>query len=142
MAKHPRIEIDPDVMVGKPVIRGTRITVEIILHRFAEGYTLNDIREDYPHLTAADVHAALAYAADAVARPPQRPDGKWANKRNDASRASSIHDTQKAAEAAARKMLGKQGGGELTTQGRDHRIRSKDTIPPGNDLNPPRDREH
>jgi uncharacterized protein (DUF433 family) len=69
MAKHPRIEIKPDVMVGKPVIRGTRITVELILRRFAEGYVLADILEDYPHLTADDVHAALAYAADVVARP-------------------------------------------------------------------------
>ena len=71
MAKHPRIEINPEVMVGKPVIRGTRITVELILRRFAEGYALSDILEDYPHLSADDVHAALAYAADAVARPPK-----------------------------------------------------------------------
>ncbi|GJQ27282.1 MAG: hypothetical protein HBSAPP02_23140 [Phycisphaerae bacterium] len=72
----------------------------------------------------------------------QRPDGKWANKRNDADKASSLHDTQAAADAAAREMLGNQGGGELTTMGRDHKIRSKDTIPPGNDPNPPKDREH
>lgn len=69
MAEHPRIEIDPDIMVGKPVIRGTRITVELIVRLFADGYTLADILDDYPHLTAEDVHAALAYAADAVARP-------------------------------------------------------------------------
>jgi uncharacterized protein (DUF433 family) len=69
MAEHPRIEVDPDIMVGKPVIRGTRITVELIVRRFADGYTLADILDDYPHLTAEDVHAALAYAADAVARP-------------------------------------------------------------------------
>ncbi len=69
MAQHPRIEIDPDVMVGKPVIRGTRITVELIVRRFADGYTLADILDDYPHLTEEDVHAALAYAADAVAQP-------------------------------------------------------------------------
>jgi uncharacterized protein (DUF433 family) len=69
MAEHPRIEIDPDIMVGKPVIRGTRITVELIVRRFADGYTLADILDDYPHLTAEDIHAALAYAADAVARP-------------------------------------------------------------------------
>ena len=72
----------------------------------------------------------------------RRPDGKWANKRNDADKASSVHDTQKDAEAAAQEMLRNQGGGELTTMGRDHKIRSKDTIPPGNDPNPPRDREH
>ena len=72
MARHPRIEINPEVMVGKPVIRGTRITVELILRRFAEGYSLGDILEDYPHLKAEDVQAALAYAADAVAH-PQKP---------------------------------------------------------------------
>ena len=69
MAEHPRIEVDPEIMVGKPIIRGTRITVELIVRRFADGYTLADILDDYPHLTAEDVHAALAYAADAVARP-------------------------------------------------------------------------
>ena len=72
----------------------------------------------------------------------QRPDGTWANKRNDASRASSIHTTQKAADAAAREMLRNQGGGEVTTQGRDNKIQSKDTITPGRDPNPPKDREH
>lgn len=72
----------------------------------------------------------------------RRDDGKWANKRNDADKASSVHDTQKAAEDAARDMLKNQGGGELTTKGLDGRIRSKDTIPPGNDPNPPKDKEH
>lgn len=62
-----------------------------------------------------------------------RPDGKWENKRNDSDRASSVHDTQKEARDAAREMLGKQGGGELTTKGRDGKIRDKDTVPPGND---------
>jgi uncharacterized protein (DUF433 family) len=69
MAKHPRIEIDPEVMVGKPVIRGTRITVELILRRFADGQTLAEILEDHPTLKAEDVKAALAYAAEAMARP-------------------------------------------------------------------------
>ncbi len=68
--------------------------------------------------------------------------GKWANKRNDADRASSLHDTQREAEQAARDMLKNQGGGELSTHGLDGRIRSKDTIPPGNDPNPPKDTEH
>ena len=72
----------------------------------------------------------------------RRPDGSWANKRNDSDRASSIHDTQAEAERTAREMLGNQGGGELTTMGRDGRIRSKDTIAPANDPNPPKDREH
>jgi len=72
----------------------------------------------------------------------QRGDGEWVNKRNDAARASSVHGTQAAANAAAREMLGNQGGGELTTMGRNHRIVSKDTIAPGHDPNPPKDREH
>lgn len=72
----------------------------------------------------------------------RKPDGNWANKRNDASKAGSVHSTQKDAEAAARSMLKNQGGGELTTKGVNGRIRSKDTIAPGNDPNPPRDREH
>ena len=67
-----------------------------------------------------------------------RPDGRWANERNDAGRASSIHDTQGGAINAARQNLVNQGGGELTVQGRDGRIRSKDTIAPGNDPFPPR----
>lgn len=72
----------------------------------------------------------------------RRPDGTWANKRNDADRASSLHKTQREAENAARENLKNQGGGELTTKGLDGKIRSKDTIPPGNDPNPPRDKEH
>lgn len=72
----------------------------------------------------------------------KRDDGKWVNKRNDAGKASSVHDTQKQANDAARGMLKNQGGGELTTKGRDGKIRSKDTIPPGNDPLPPRDKEH
>ena len=72
----------------------------------------------------------------------QRDDGSWQNKRNDADRASSVHQTQQEAIEAARNMLHNQGGGELTTQGRDGRIRSKDTIEPGNDPNPPKDKEH
>lgn len=72
----------------------------------------------------------------------RRDDGMWVNKRHDAERASSLHATQKAAEDAARAMLGKQGGGELITKGVDGRIRSKDTIAPGNEPNPPRDKEH
>ena len=72
----------------------------------------------------------------------RREGGIWVNKRNDADRASSIHDTQKDAINAAKQMLQNQGGGELTTKGLDGKIRSKDTIPPGNDPNPPKDKEH
>jgi hypothetical protein len=72
----------------------------------------------------------------------KRSDGMWKNKRNDADRASSLHNTQREAEQAARQMLKKQGGGELTTKGLDGKIRSKDTIAPGNDPNPPKDKGH
>lgn len=67
---------------------------------------------------------------------------KWVNKRNDAGKASSLHNTQKGAENAARTMLKNQGGGELTTKGLNQKIRSKDTIHPGNDPFPPRDTEN
>lgn len=72
----------------------------------------------------------------------KRPDGSWANKRNDANKASSLHRTQRDAERSGRKMLKNQGGGELVTKGVDGKIRSKDTIAPGNDPNPPKDKEH
>jgi uncharacterized protein (DUF433 family) len=62
-----RIEINPAIMLGKPVIRGTRITVELILRKLAEGETVSDLLEDYPHLTAADIRAAIAYGAASVA---------------------------------------------------------------------------
>jgi uncharacterized protein (DUF433 family) len=67
MSRHDRIEINPKVMLGKPVISGTRITVELILRKLGEGATHQDLLEAYPHLTAADIHAAINYAADAVA---------------------------------------------------------------------------
>jgi len=72
----------------------------------------------------------------------RRPDGTWANKRNDADNASSLHNTQQTAIDAARKMLINSGGGELIVKGLNGKIRSKDTIPPGNDPCPPKDKEH
>ncbi len=62
-----RIEIDPKVMIGKPVIRGTRITVELILRKLSEGATQSDLLDAYPRLTRADVQAAIRYAADMLA---------------------------------------------------------------------------
>ena len=62
-----RIEINPAVMLGKPVIRGTRIPVELILRKLSEGATEADILDAYPRLTQEDIRAALAYAADALA---------------------------------------------------------------------------
>ena len=72
----------------------------------------------------------------------QRSDGKWVNKRHDADRASSLHGTQRDATDTAKSMLERQGGGELNVHSRDGRIRSKDTISPGNDPHPPKDTEH
>jgi hypothetical protein len=72
----------------------------------------------------------------------RRPDGTWENKRNDAEKASNLHKTQKEAEQAAKRMLKNQGGGELAIKGVDGKIRSKDTIAPGKDPNPPKDKEH
>ena len=70
----------------------------------------------------------------------RRPDGQWENKRNDADRASTVHSTQRDAIHKARNLLRKQGGGELTVKGRDGQIRQKNTVPPGNDPFPPRDK--
>jgi uncharacterized protein (DUF433 family) len=66
MAANGRIEINPKVMLGKPVIRGTRIPVELILRKLAEGATEADLLDGYPHLKRADIQAALSYAADAL----------------------------------------------------------------------------
>ena len=62
-----RIEINPAIMMGKPVIRGTRITVELILRKLAEGASEAELLQDYPHLTTEDIRAAVAYGAASVA---------------------------------------------------------------------------
>lgn len=72
----------------------------------------------------------------------QKSNGEWANKKNSASKASSLHATQKEAVDKAKQMLESSGGGELITKGKDGKIRSKDTIAPGNDPYPPIDKEH
>ncbi len=58
---------DPKVMLGKPVIKGTRITVELIVRKLADGFSIDDILTGYPHLTEAQVRAALDYAARMIA---------------------------------------------------------------------------
>ncbi len=62
-----RIVVDPGVMMGKPVIKGTRITVEYILKTLSEGASVSDIINMYPHLKKEDVGAALLYASALVA---------------------------------------------------------------------------
>ena len=64
---HPRISQNPNVMFGKPVIRGTRITVELILRRLSEGWSEDMILDGYPHLEREDIRAAEAFAADYLA---------------------------------------------------------------------------
>ena len=65
---HDRIERDPAVMMGKPVVRGTRVSVEVILREVSAGLSFVEIVDAYPRLTEADVKAALAYAADYMSR--------------------------------------------------------------------------
>ena len=67
MAATDRIVIDPKVMLGKPVIRGTRIPVELVVRKLGQGASEADLLDGYPALTREDIHAALAYAADTLA---------------------------------------------------------------------------
>lgn len=61
-----RIEINPAVMLGKPVIRGTRVPVELILEKLSAGLTWEEILRDYPRLSREDIAAALAFAAQSL----------------------------------------------------------------------------
>ena len=67
MKAHPRISQDPGVMVGKPVIAGTRIPVDFILRQLSGGLTTDELLEAYPTLKRDDIPAALAFAADFIA---------------------------------------------------------------------------
>jgi len=62
-----RIEINAGVMQGKPVIHGTRVPVEFVHRKLAEGATIQDLLDAYPRLTTEDIRAALDYAADTIA---------------------------------------------------------------------------
>jgi uncharacterized protein (DUF433 family) len=64
--KHPRIEINPEIMFGKPVVRGTRIPVEHILRKLGYGFSAEEILQEHPRLTAEDIRAAQAFAADYI----------------------------------------------------------------------------
>ena len=57
-----RINIDPAIMMGKPVIRGTRITVELLLRKLAEGASEDQLLEDYPHISREDIRAAVVFS--------------------------------------------------------------------------------
>jgi uncharacterized protein (DUF433 family) len=60
MSTQDRIEINPKVMLGKPVVRGTRVTVKLILRKLGEGATHQDLLEAYPNLTESDLQAAIS----------------------------------------------------------------------------------
>lgn len=64
---HQRIEINPEIMGGKPVIKGTRIPVELVLRKLGSGVEVSELLAAYPHLTAEDILAAQAFAADYLA---------------------------------------------------------------------------
>ena len=63
MSWEERIVVDPQILVGKPVIRGTRLAVELILDLLAQGWSQEDLLTNYPGLTQEDVHACLKYAS-------------------------------------------------------------------------------
>ncbi len=69
MTQHPRISTDPAVKLGKPCIKGTRITVELILERLADGWSVAEFCASYPHIAPGDIEAALRFAAEHVSRP-------------------------------------------------------------------------
>jgi uncharacterized protein (DUF433 family) len=58
-----RIVIDPEILVGKPVIKGTRLAVEFVIELMAQGWSQTDILKNYPGLTLDDIHACLSYAS-------------------------------------------------------------------------------
>jgi len=61
-----RISANPKVMLGKPVIKGTRITVELVLRKIAGGYSFDEIIEMYPHITKEDILASVSYAVSVI----------------------------------------------------------------------------
>ena len=66
MAEHPRITLDAKVLAGKPVVRGTRLSVEFVIGLLAEGWSEAEILANYPGLTPDDILACLAYARDTL----------------------------------------------------------------------------
>lgn len=67
MTEPARIVLDPQVLAGKPVVRGTRLSVEFIVGLLAEGWSEAEILDNYPNLQRDDIRACLAYARDALA---------------------------------------------------------------------------
>jgi len=67
MNYHPLIERNPSILLGKPILKGTRISVELIIRKLSGGYRIEGLLEDYPHLRQEQILAALSYAADVIA---------------------------------------------------------------------------
>lgn len=63
-----RIVVNPKIMLGKPVIKGTRITVEHLLKLLKQGLSVKEILQDYPHLKRTDIVAAIEYASEALSK--------------------------------------------------------------------------
>jgi uncharacterized protein (DUF433 family) len=61
-----RIVVDPQVLVGKPIVKGTRVSVELVVDLLAKGWTQDQILDSYPNLTADDIRACLAYATEVL----------------------------------------------------------------------------
>jgi uncharacterized protein (DUF433 family) len=61
-----RIIVDPNILVGKPIIKGTRISVEFVIDHLARGWTVEQILKEYDHLTLEDIQACLSYAGELV----------------------------------------------------------------------------
>jgi len=61
-----RIEVNPEIMGGKPVIAGTRVPIDFIMRLYAQGVSTEEILEDYPHLKKEDIQAVLFYAAEVL----------------------------------------------------------------------------
>jgi len=76
MANDDRIEVNPKIMLGKPVIRGTRIPVELLLRKLGEGATEAQLLDAYPRLTREDIRAAITCAAQALAHEENVPVGQ------------------------------------------------------------------
>jgi uncharacterized protein (DUF433 family) len=66
MQWHDRVVVDPAVLAGKPVIKGTRIAVEFVVELLANGWNSEQILQEYDHLTAEDIQACLAYASEVL----------------------------------------------------------------------------
>lgn len=114
-------------MGGK--VAGSSPAAAPVLLNYFEGGTINNLTQKEAAMGKNDRYVV------------KHEDG-WAVKKPGADRASSIHATQREAERAAKEIVSNRGGGEVRIQGRDGQWRDSDTVPPGNDPMPPRDRKH